>query len=91
MATRFADFYRYPHDLRVSPPWVMWIIQLVRGPLVITNLIMKAIGGLLTTLLVALSCVYVLARLALLVKGLVLLRTAFLAVDWTKYLPSLNV
>jgi len=52
---------------------------------------MKAIGGLLTTLLVALSCVYVLARLALLVKGLVLLRTAFLAVDRTKYLPSLNV
>ena len=56
-----------------------------------TNLIMKAIGRLLTTLLVALSCVYVLARLALLVKGLVLLRTAFLAVDRTKYLPSFNV
>ena len=56
-----------------------------------TNLFMKAIGGLLTTLLVALSCVYVLARLALLVKGLVLLRTAFLAVDWTKCLRSLNV
>jgi len=60
-----------------------------------TNLMKKAIVGLLATLLAPLACVYVLARLALFVEALVLLRnqpsTAFLVVDWTKYLPNINV
>ena len=60
-----------------------------------TNFMMKSIIGLLGILLAALSCVYVLARLVLLAEALVSLRnqppTAFLSVDWTKYLPNVNV
>lgn len=61
----------------------------------IVKIVLQVIGGIVAILSIALSWVYLAARLALIVEAIVLLRkqppTAFLEVDWTRYVPHIKI